>query len=97
MVKSYSELKWRERSDLIPIDGRKSFYHKAQVTVGGDGTRYLWSYGTLICSMDVDGTIHKHWSGWTATTGRHIKSFVGKSISKKLWLEMAFEFAAECA
>jgi len=62
--------------ELKPIDGRKSFYGKARVTKRGDGGAVLKSYDTDVCSVDADGTFHRHWSGESATTMRHVKAFL---------------------
>lgn len=61
--------------ELIPTDGRKSFYGKAVVVVEDNGTETLYSYGTPIVKRLVSGELVKTWDGWTATTGRHIKAF----------------------
>lgn len=60
------------RYELMPAGGRKSFYGKA--VVDGDT---LYSYGTKIMTKNSDGTFTRHWNGWSATTGRHIKAFSG--------------------
>lgn len=65
--------------ELIPTDGRKSFYGKAVVVVEDNGTETLYSYGTPIVKRLVSGELMKMWDGWTATTGRHIKAFCGLS------------------
>lgn len=72
--------------DLVPCDGRKSFYKKAVVRVYDDGTSVLHSYGTDVMSMLPDGTLIRHWDGWSATTGRHIAAFCG--INKAAWVKM---------
>lgn len=61
-----------KKYELIPTDGRKSFYGKAVVIVEDNGTETLYSYGTPIIKRLV-----KLWSGWSATTGRHIQAFCG--------------------
>lgn len=63
--------------ELKPTDGRKSFYGKAVVIVEDNGTETLYSYGTPIIKRLVSGELVKLWSGWTATTGRHIQAFCG--------------------
>lgn len=63
--------------ELIPTDGRKSFYRKAVVIVEDNGTETLYSYGTPIIKRLVSGELVKLWSGWSATTGRHIQAFCG--------------------
>ena len=63
--------------ELIPTDGRKSFYGKAVVMVEDNGTETLYSYGTPIVKRLASGELVKLWDGWTATTGRHIQAFCG--------------------
>lgn len=63
--------------ELVPTDGHKSFYHKAIVEVSNSGTETLFSYGTKIISRGADGKLTRFYEGWTATTGRHIRSFCG--------------------
>ena len=72
--------------ELIPTDGRKSFYGKAIVEVDGDGTETLYSYGTKIISKDSKGNLTRFYDGWTATTGRHIRSFCG--LNKAEFLDL---------
>lgn len=66
-----------KRYELIPHDGRKSFYGKAIVEVAQDGTETLYSYNTPIIKRLVSGELVKLWSGWSTTTGRHIAAFCG--------------------
>ena len=63
--------------ELIPNDGRKSFYGKAVVEVADDGSEMLYSYGTPIVKKTAAGELVRLWDGWSATTGRHIKAFCG--------------------
>ena len=63
--------------ELMPNDGRKSFYGKAIVAIDHEGSETLYSYGTPILTKRTNGKIVKHWDGWSATTGRHIKAFCG--------------------
>jgi len=63
--------------ELMPNDGRKSFYKKAYVYRDTNGASTLLSYGTPIIRRDADGTMHRLWSGYSATTGRHIAAFCG--------------------
>lgn len=67
--------------ELVPLNGRKSFYGKAVVQVDKNGTETLYSYFTKICSRDKNGNIKRFYSGWSLTTGIHIKSFCG--LTKK--------------
>lgn len=66
-----------KKYDLIPNDGRKSFYGKAVVEVADDGSETLYSYGTPIIKKTATGELVKLWDGWSATTGRHINAFCG--------------------
>lgn len=66
-----------KKYELIPTDGRKSFYGKAVVIVEDNGTETLYSYNTPIIKRLVSGELVKLWNGWSATTGRHIKAFCG--------------------
>ena len=61
--------------ELIPTNGRKSFYGKAIVIIDGDKETLL-SYGTPIIEKSPAG-YKKLWNGWSTTTGTHIKSFCG--------------------
>ena len=63
--------------ELTPTSGRKSFYGKAKVVVYPNGAQALISYETFVAFKDTDGTVHRLWDGWSATTGRHIKEFTG--------------------
>lgn len=59
---------------LNPIDGRKSFYGKARVTIEGN-TITLISYTTKVMRIE-DGKIIRMWNGYSATTQRHVNSFL---------------------
>lgn len=61
--------------ELPCYDRRRSFYGKAHVIEAHDG-RYLQSYDTLICFLSYGGTFRKLWDGYSATTMRHINSFM---------------------
>ena len=63
--------------ELMPNDGRKSFYGKAIVEIDNEGSETLYSYGMPILTKRTNGEMIKHWDGWSATTGRHIKAFCG--------------------
>lgn len=57
---------------------QKSFYGKAYYTHDKDtGDKTLYSYHTKICTYNVwDKTLTIHWGGWSATTARHMVSFL---------------------
>lgn len=71
-----------KRYELIPIDGRKSFYRKAVVEVDDVGNETLYSYGIPIIKRLHSGELEKLWNGWSATTGRHIAAFCGLNKSE---------------
>ena len=63
--------------ELIPDNGRKSFYGKAKVVIDDNGNETLYSYDTPIIKRDINGKLTKLWNGWSNTTGTHIKAFCG--------------------
>lgn len=69
--------------ELIPRNGRKSFYGKAQVQVDettGDET--LLSYGTPIVRMSKTGMLTRLYDGdLSMTTSTHLKSFCGMTAA----------------
>lgn len=69
------------RNELIPNDGRKSFYGKAYISTDSAGNETLYSYDTPIIKRLVSGDLVRLWSGWSATTGRHISAFCGLNKS----------------
>lgn len=81
-----------EKYYLMPNAGagrkQKSFYGKAIVENFGNN-KILYSYGTRILTINSKGQIIKSWSGWSATTAKHINSFLyannKKTFSKKEW------------
>ena len=62
-------------TELVPRDGRASFYGKARV-VEQDGRKYLVSYGEVMASVDKDGKVARHSAYRSHTTDRHVKSFL---------------------
>lgn len=75
-----------KKYELMPTDGRKSFYGKAVVKVAADGTETLYSYNTPIIKRTVSGELVKLWNGWSTTTGRHIAAFCG--LNKAAYMEL---------
>lgn len=63
--------------ELIPNNGRKSFYGKAVVETYSDGSAILFSCNTPIIKRDKKGNLTRLYAGWSATTGRHIAAFCG--------------------
>lgn len=81
-----------EKYYLMPNPGagrkQKSFYGKA-IVENFDNNKILYSYGTRILTINGKGQITKNWSGWSATTAKHINSFLyannKKTLNKKEW------------
>lgn len=79
--------------ELMPTNGRKSFYGKAYVIKADDGTETLYSYGTPIIEQKgevltrlYDGVVNGKQVGFTATTMTHVRSFCG--LNKNKFLEL---------
>lgn len=77
------------KTELIPNNGRKSFYGKAIVDTLDDGSQVLYSYNTPIIKKYPNGELKRLYDGWSATTGNHIKSFCG--LDKKGFLNLEYE------
>lgn len=77
-----------KKLELIPTNGRKSFYGKAYVMDDEKGTEKLYSYETLILTRR-NSQLQRHYNGWTQTTGAHIKAFCGLDKAGFLALPMA--------
>ena len=72
--------------ELIPDNGRKSFYGKAKVVIDDNGNEILYSYDTPIIKRDINRKLTKLWSGWRKTTGTHIKAYCG--LDKKAYVNL---------
>lgn len=79
--------------ELRPTDGRKSFYGKAVVAQSGE-TVMLFSYNTTVCSYNTTtGDFKRFWSGYSATTMRHVNAFIDthcpavRDFGGKTWWE----------
>lgn len=64
-----------KKYELIPTDGRKSFYGKAVVFEKDNGEKILQSYNTEVCKI-TSGEFVRLWSGYSATTMCHVNSFL---------------------
>lgn len=72
--------------DLIPTNGRKSFYGKAKIAVE-NGTETLLSYNTPIIRREADGSLTRLYAGEpSVTTLTHIRSFSG--LDKKGFMNL---------
>lgn len=73
--------------ELIPMNGRKSFYGKANVIEKDNGDIELRSYNTIVARIR-NGSFERLWNGYSATTMNHINSFIdtyGISGGGKAW------------
>lgn len=61
--------------ELIPVDNRKSFYGKAVAIEKDNGDIELKSYDTIVARIR-NGVFERLWYGYSATTMRHINSFI---------------------
>lgn len=62
---------------LNPVcDRAKSYYKKAKVAEYDNGEKRLYSYGTHVATIDGQNNFHKIWNGYSATTMRHVNSFI---------------------
>lgn len=62
--------------ELRPVDNRKSFYGKAKVIEKDNGETVLQSYDTEVAKFTSGGEFVRLWSGYSATTMRHVNSFL---------------------
>lgn len=81
--------------ELHPVYGAKSFYGKARiVTVNGKNSLevYLISYNTAVAKIDNKGRFIRLWDDYSATTQRHIDSFMDRfgmrGLGKAEWLAL---------
>lgn len=73
--------------ELRPINGRKSFYGKAEAIEKDNGDIELRRYSTIVARIR-NGKFERLWSGYSATTMNHINSFIdtyGISGGGKAW------------
>lgn len=57
-------------------DRAKSFYGKAKVIETDNGEKVLQSYNTFVCRITAAGRFVRMWGGYSATTMRHVNSFL---------------------
>lgn len=73
--------------ELKPNNNRKSFYGKAEVIERDNGDIELRSYNTIVARIR-NGQFERLWSGYSATTMRHVNAFLdyfGISGGGKAW------------
>lgn len=61
--------------ELSPINRQKSFYGKAEVIERDNGDIELRSYNTIVARIR-NGRFERLWSGYSATTMKHVNSFL---------------------
>ena len=61
---------------LTSTDSHKSFYGKAIIIEKDNGETVLQSYETEVCKIKSNGEFVRLWGGYSATTMRHVNSFV---------------------
>lgn len=71
---------------------QRDYYGKAKVREE-NGFIILKSYNTDVCRINRNsGEFERLWSGWSATTAKHINDFLGQygfpRLSKKEWLAL---------
>ena len=83
--------------ELVPNDGHKSFYGRCKV-IETRSRVYLLSYSTMVCYWDNNNKkFSKLWNDYSATTMRHINSFMiwlgfpGLG-GKKWWESLSYGF-----
>jgi N12 class adenine-specific DNA methylase len=64
--------------ELSPMgnDRAKSYYGKARVIEKDNGEKVLLSYNTEVCKITKNGEFIRLWDGYSATTMRHVNSFL---------------------
>ena len=56
-------------------DRAQSFYGKAKI-IENNGEMILLSYDTQVCRVNASGEFVRMWGGYSATTMRHVNSFL---------------------
>lgn len=72
-------------------DRAKSFYGKAKIIEMKNGEKVLQSYNTFVCRITAAGRFVRMWGGYSATTMRHVNSFLSfynMSGGGKAWWNM---------
>jgi len=81
----------------IPAVGQKSFYGKAKFVTYENGFIGCLSYDTIVCVYNPDtGEFYRTWNDWSATTSKHINSFMRYfgmyGFNKKEWLDFPCKY-----
>lgn len=78
----------------LPVMGHeraKSFYGKAKIIETDNGEKVLQSYNTFVCRITAAGRFVRMWGGYSATTMRHVNSFLsfyGMNGGGESWWDM---------
>lgn len=59
-----------------PNDRARTFYGKAVIEEEENGGHLLLSYGVPVCRITSGGEFIRIWPGYSATTMRHVNSFI---------------------
>ena len=77
--------------EIIPNNGRKSFYGKA-IAKEYNGNTILTSYTTEVAKIDKEGRFSRLWGGYSVTTMNHVNAFRAMfglpTMTKKEWERM---------
>ena len=72
--------------ELLPQNGRKSFYNKAHIIYANGDNVFLKSYDTIICRIDeTTGKVYRYTDHISNTTCAHIKSFISAFIGSRFY------------
>ena len=80
-------------TELIPSNGRKSFYGKAKV-INANGRNWLMSYDSIVASVDSGCKVRRHIDQISNTTSSHVKSFLSQfacDMTPKTFRELPVE------
>lgn len=61
---------------VCSYDRARSFYGKAKIIETDNGEKVLQSYNTFVCRITAAGRFVRMWGGYSATTMRHVNSFL---------------------
>lgn len=88
IVINKKQVKIVNKYEVCPVGTQKSFYGKAKVLELENGMKILKSYDTLILIRDGNKFM-RLWDDWSATTGKHIRSFCG--MCKKDFRQLPYD------
>lgn len=88
----------------LPVMGHeraKSFYGKAKIIETENGEKVLQSYNTFVCRITAAGRFVRMWGGYSATTMRHVNSFLSfydmNGGGKAWWNALPVEEKPRCS